>query len=179
MSDPEVLLRAAGSVAAAEPGLRGDRAKGRRWPGIVCVALLAGGLTWGGWLIVSARRFESGLAEVRKLMDADQFDAARERLRNLPWAWSNGPEVAYRLGVCEHASGDIPAALAAWSRVDLRSDWGVRAGLARAGLWSATSASSATPKSSSRGCSAGAVLRATRCATPSRSSISGKVGART
>src|SRR5262249_53110911 len=33
---------------------------------------------------------------------------------------------------CEHAGGDIPAALAAWSRVDPRSQWAARAGLARA-----------------------------------------------
>jgi tetratricopeptide (TPR) repeat protein len=114
------------------PDPRGDRATGRRWPGFLCKALLAGALSWAGWLIVTARRFESGLAEVRRLMDADQFGTARERLRRLSSVSSNDPEVAYRLGVCAHAGGDIPAALAAWSRVAPRSDWGVRASLARA-----------------------------------------------
>ena len=130
--DSELGRHAARSLAAPVLRARGDHVMDRRWPGLLCVALLAGGLSWGGWLIVAARRFETGLAEVRRLMDADRFGEARQRLIHLPSAWSNDPEVAYRLGVCAHAGGDIPAALAAWSRVDLRSDWGVRAGLARA-----------------------------------------------
>ncbi len=89
-------------------------------------------LSWGTWLVVSGRRFQSGLAEARQLMDADRFPEARRLLISLPSRWSNDPEFAYRLGVCSHAGGDIAAAMAAWSRVEPRSAWGPRAGLARA-----------------------------------------------
>jgi tetratricopeptide (TPR) repeat protein len=65
-------------------------------------------------------------------MDAHRFRDARAWLIALRAPWSDEPEVAYRLGVCEHARGDYPTALAAWARVPLRSPWGVRAGLARA-----------------------------------------------
>jgi hypothetical protein len=65
-------------------------------------------------------------------MDADRFSEARAWLVRAPLRWSGDPEVAYRLGVCEHAGGNIKSALAAWARVEPRSKWAGRAGLARA-----------------------------------------------
>ena len=66
-------------------------------------------------------------------MEADQFAEARDTLTRGPGRWSRNPEWAYRLGVCEHAGGNIQAAaLAAWASVDTRSAWGPRAGLAHA-----------------------------------------------
>ncbi len=65
-------------------------------------------------------------------MDADRFSEAREWLLHVPLRWSNSPEANYRRGVCEHAAGNIKAALGAWERVDPRSSWATRAGLARA-----------------------------------------------
>jgi tetratricopeptide (TPR) repeat protein len=65
-------------------------------------------------------------------MDADHFSEAREWLLQVPLRWSDRPEAIYRLGVCEHAGGNLKAALAAWARVDPHSTWAVRAGLARA-----------------------------------------------
>jgi tetratricopeptide (TPR) repeat protein len=144
-----VVGRRRGAVATASPGseqepraarsrdgpvlpLRSDRVLGRRWLAILCLVLLIGGLAWVGWLIASVRRFESGLDQARRLMDADRFAEAREYLLHLPPGRSNDPEVAYRLGVCAHAGGEIPAALAVWSRVDPRSTWATQAGLARA-----------------------------------------------
>ena len=112
----------------------------------MCTAFTAGVLGWGGWLIVSERRIESSLANARRLMDADRFGEARPLLTRLFAGWPDDPEVAYRLGVCSHAGGDIPAAIAAWSRVNPRSAWGVRAGLARTARWSATSAGTARPR---------------------------------
>jgi tetratricopeptide (TPR) repeat protein len=79
-----------------------------------------------GWFVGSA------LAQARRLMDADRFPEARELLVRAPLRWSSSSEAAYRLGVCEHAGGDFRAALAAWERVDPRSSWAGRAGLARA-----------------------------------------------
>ncbi|HEV3021668.1 MAG TPA: FG-GAP-like repeat-containing protein, partial [Pirellulales bacterium] len=103
----------------------------RRWVWAMCLASL-GASAWGGWRIVADWRFESGLARVRRLMDVDQFPQARQWLIALPSRWSSDPEVNYRRGVCEHAGGDIQAALAAWSRVEPRSRWFARAALARA-----------------------------------------------
>ncbi len=130
-ADLEVGRGAVGSLDAPVLGARGA-APGWRWPVIMCLALLIGVLSGVGWLMGMERRSESDLTRVRRLMDADRFGEARERLLRLPPTRSNDPEVAYRLGVCEHAGGDLPAALAAWSRVDPRSSWAARAGLARA-----------------------------------------------
>ena len=174
--------RGSESVAMASPDLEAGRgasgwldapvvgaAPRRRWPAVMCLALLVGMLTGVGWLMATARVAESDLTLVRRLMDADRFAEARERLIHLPPGRSNDPEVAYRLGVCEHARGDIPAALAAWSRVDPRSAWAAQAGLARPAPWWATSAGSAKARRSSRRCCSGTVRSATRCDTPSRS----------
>ena len=68
--DPQGGLLAAGSRRAPVRPAGRERAQARRWPGFLCLALLAGGLGWGGWLIAEARRFETGLAAVRRLMDA-------------------------------------------------------------------------------------------------------------
>lgn len=103
----------------------------RSWVWAVCLAGL-GTLAWGSWRLVTASRFESGLARVRQLMDEDRFPEARQWLRHVPGKRANDPEIAYRLGVCEHAAGNIPEAIAAWSRVPLSSAWGAKAGLARA-----------------------------------------------
>ena len=122
-----------GSVEVPQMMRAGDRAAGRRWPWMICLAITAGILAWGGWLIISERRFESGMAEVRRLMDADRFAEARPILVRLLSGWSDRP----RGRLSSRASartpvGDIPAAMAAWERVDPRSAWALRAGLARA-----------------------------------------------
>ncbi len=117
---------------------------------MMCAAITAGVLTWGGWLIISERRFESGMAEVRRLMDADRFAEARPILVRLFSGWSADPEVAYRLGVCSHAVGDIPAAVSAWERVDPRSAWGCAPASLAPARWSATLGGSTRPRWSSR-----------------------------
>jgi tetratricopeptide (TPR) repeat protein len=109
-----------------------DGSPGRKWPALVCVGLTALLLVWGGFLVSSAWLTERSLSQARRLMDEDRFAAAREWLVGVPLRFSTSPEVAYRLGVCEHAGGRLEAALAAWKRVDPRSNWALRAGLARA-----------------------------------------------
>ncbi len=99
---------------------------------LICLGITVGLLGWGGWFVFREQRFASRLTQVRRLMDADRFQEARPLLISLLSRGANGAEVAYRLGVCAHAGGDIPAALAAWSRVAPRTEWSVRAGLARA-----------------------------------------------
>jgi tetratricopeptide (TPR) repeat protein len=108
------------------------RSAKRRWLVWMCVVLLGGTALGSVWLTFWARSFRSGLARVRRSMDADRFSEARAWLVQLPPPWSDQPEVAYRLGVCEHAQGNIKAALAAWARVKAPSPWAVRAGLAQA-----------------------------------------------
>lgn len=95
---------------------------------LVMLGVLAFGVFWQ----ISEWRHARGLQRVREQMAVYRFAEAREWLADLP-SWRSGrPEEAYRLGVCEHAGGDIPAALAAWSRVPPDSEWGIQAGLARA-----------------------------------------------
>ena len=92
----------------------------RRWPVLVflglTVALLA---VLGSWVVV-ASHIERSLVQVRRLMEADRFAEARRMLGRVPGRWSGNPEWAYRLGVCEHAGGNIEAAVAAWASVDMR-----------------------------------------------------------
>ncbi len=65
-------------------------------------------------------------------MSSEHFGDAKRSLLHLPSPWAGQPEVVYRLGICERTLGNIQDALAAWSRVESRSTWSVRAGLARA-----------------------------------------------
>ena len=111
---------------------RKDGAMGRGWPALLCLGLTLGLLLWTGLRGFSAWSSERNLVQARRLMDADRFGEARQWLVGVPSRWSTSPEMAYRLGVCEHAAGNINAALAAWERVDPHSTWAMRAGLARA-----------------------------------------------
>lgn len=107
----------------------------RRRTWITCLALTLVASVWGGWRVVVGWRHREGMERVQRLMDRDrQFEAARRWLDQVPSRWSNDPEVLYRLGVCEHAAGDIQSALATWSRIgtDDASPFFLRAGLAHA-----------------------------------------------
>ncbi len=103
-----------------------------RGPKVLCGAILVGMLAWGGWTVLRERRLASDLVEARRLMDDDRFLEARPLLVRLAAGRPDDAEIAYRLGVCSHAAGQIDAALAAWERVGPRSAWTARAGLARA-----------------------------------------------
>ena len=105
----------------------------RRLSGILlAVVAVAGGLAWGIGRVVSDRRFEAEEERARRLMAEERFPEARGPLQELARRRPGDPEVAYRLGVCAHAVGDLDGALAAWSRVGPGSAWSVDAGLARA-----------------------------------------------
>ena len=60
----------------------------------------------GCW-VVSSWLFARALTQARRLMDADRFAEARQWLVGVPLRWSSSSEVAYRLGVCEHAGGNF------------------------------------------------------------------------
>jgi enediyne biosynthesis protein E4 len=103
----------------------------RRWTWILSLGAIAA-VAWGATEVVAGLRFDSALADARKLMSADQFVEARGKLIQIPTRWSSDPEVNFRLGVCEHAAGNITQAVKVWARVPLSSQWGPQAGLARA-----------------------------------------------
>ena len=104
----------------------------RRWYWAIGSSVLLAGLAWVGWQGVSARQFRSDLARAREMMEANKFADARDLLAELHGRSAADLETAYRLGVCEHAHGRFAAALSAWSGTDPATEWGVRAGLARA-----------------------------------------------
>ncbi len=132
-SETEAVVSAAEAPRALGLSAQRGDATRRRWLGIIGLTAILAMLSWVGWWAFWAWRFESDLSRVRRLMDADQFREAKRSLLRLPSPWGGQPEVVYRLGVCEHAGGNIQAALAAWSRVEPRSPWFVQAGLAQAG----------------------------------------------
>ena len=115
-----------GMLAPVSPAARSDHRA------VICLGLTLGLLLALGLWILWISRFETSLAQARRLMDGDRFAEARAYLMGVPLRWSRDPEVRYRLGVCEHACGQISAAVEAWSAVDQHTSWGVRAGLARA-----------------------------------------------
>jgi tetratricopeptide (TPR) repeat protein len=102
------------------------------WREIVCLAVVLGAVAVVGGFASVAWLNERKLVEVRALMDHDQFARARAILDRAPLSWSRWPEVYYRRGVCAHAGGDIPEAVAQWASVYPHSEWAGRAGLARA-----------------------------------------------
>ena len=127
----------AGPSATGSPGTPDLPARGRMaswpWPReFIGLGLALGLLLSLGLWILSVWLHERSLFQARRLMDADHFSEARQWLQSVPLRWSNSPEAIYRLGVCEHAGGNIKSALAAWDRVDPHSGWAARAGLATA-----------------------------------------------
>ncbi|AMV39403.1 FG-GAP-like repeat-containing protein [Planctomyces sp. SH-PL62] len=96
----------------------------------LAVAVLAAS-GFGSWA-VAQWRFATSLEQSRLLMEAQRFPEARERLLGLRSSRPSDPEVAYRLGVCEHAVGRPEASLAAWAGVSPGNEWWGKASLARA-----------------------------------------------
>jgi tetratricopeptide (TPR) repeat protein len=103
-----------------------------RWVWAIGLASLVAMTWWGADRAFSAWRFESSLVQARKLMQEKRFPEAETLLSRLPSRWSNDAEASYRLGVCQHVSGRIDAALASWSRIGPGSPWSLHAGLAEA-----------------------------------------------
>ena len=95
-----------GTLVLSSPGQVVSRRGPRDYIGLgIILGLL---LSLGLW-VFAVRLQERSLVEARRLMDVDQFDEARRWLRSVPLRWSNSPEVNYRIGVCEHAGGNLAA----------------------------------------------------------------------
>ena len=133
-NEPEGFPGECEATFKAPPGARSTIPKPERWPWPRLIGLgvmFALVVSLGCW-VLSSWLFARALTQARRLMDADRFAEARQWLVRAPLQWSSSSEVAYRLGVCEHASGNFAGAIAAWERVEPRSIWAGRAGLARA-----------------------------------------------
>ena len=81
----------------------------RRWVAWLALAALTAS-AFGAWAF-NERRFAASLGRARELMDERRFPEARRILAGLHSARPADAEVGYRLGVCEHAEGDVPEAL--------------------------------------------------------------------
>jgi predicted Zn-dependent protease len=89
---------------------------------IVIVAILgvAGGTA--AW-VRSKEHFQRELGEARKEMEAGLFGLAGKRLNLLAEERPGQPEVAYELGRCLAARGQMDAALKLWAKVPANSEW--------------------------------------------------------
>ncbi|MFO0960628.1 MAG: FG-GAP-like repeat-containing protein [Isosphaeraceae bacterium] len=82
--------------------------------------------------VIRDRRAGRDLVEARRLMEAERFDVAHRLLIRIPAGREADAEVAYRLGVCEHALGDPRTALKRWEQVGPKNPWTLPAALAAA-----------------------------------------------
>jgi tetratricopeptide (TPR) repeat protein len=131
-NESEAFRHATAADAFLDVPAAGNDATRRRRRVLFRLALISALLAVPGCWVLSGWLGARSLAQARHLMDADRFAEARRCLAGLPLKWSSNTEVAYRLGVCEHAAGNFKGALEAWEKVQPGSSWSTRAGLARA-----------------------------------------------
>ncbi|MGP0069621.1 MAG: tetratricopeptide repeat protein [Isosphaeraceae bacterium] len=106
----------------------------RRWGVVLALAVLAGGLGYGGRRLWRAWRYRIALVEIQQQIQAQRYGAAARNLTAL-LAWEPGSdEAACLLGNCERARGRPQAADEAWARVPPSSGLAASAMMGRAGL---------------------------------------------
>ena len=106
----------------------------RRWRVVLALAVLAGGLGYGGCRLWRAWRYRIALVEIQQQIQAQRYGAAARNLTAL-LAWEPGSdEAACLLGNCERARGRTQAADEAWARVPPSSGLAASAMMGRAGL---------------------------------------------
>ena len=110
---------------------------GRRYRMLVLGLVAAVGLIWSAWTWRERRSHRLAVAEIEAEIAANRRATAARRLTQLIARGTNDDEVAYLLGVCEHARGRDQAAAAAWARVTPGSSFSARAILARMSLFTA------------------------------------------
>jgi tetratricopeptide (TPR) repeat protein len=108
--------------------MNGPFGRRRQWAFALALGLGVIVTAWGAAAVVAAWRHQSELERVRRLLASNRFAEARPWLARQP----PDPEVAYWLGICEHAAGRPGAALETWKRIPLASPFGTRAALAQA-----------------------------------------------
>jgi len=88
-----------------------------RWRLAPVLAIVAGGLLWGGWKWWEASRYRRAMAAIEEDLEAGRTALAARKLFAV-LAWRPGSDEAnYLLGMCERARGRSEAASAAWARV--------------------------------------------------------------
>jgi len=98
-----------------------------RWRLAVLLAIVAGGLLWGGWKWWEVRLYRRAMAEIEEDVEAGRNALAARNLVAL-LAWRPGSDqAAYLLGTCERARGLTEAASEAWARVPPGSSFAVQA----------------------------------------------------
>ncbi len=92
---------------------------GRGWlrPSTLLLAIVIGGILWGGCAWRDVMRYRSDLAEIRRQIAAGRPGHAAQKLRDLLSRKPASDEAAYLLGSCEKALGRDQAAAAAWAQV--------------------------------------------------------------
>jgi enediyne biosynthesis protein E4 len=106
----------------------------RRWVllfWLLCVVAGLSAVCVGGLRLVQDRRFQAGLKQAKSDIDAGRFEAAGRWLAVQSALRPEDAEVAFLLGVCQHATGYHEAAVSAWARVSLESRLGTNASIAR------------------------------------------------
>ena len=92
-------------------------------------------VTWTGWSIWAARRYQRELTAVDAEMAAGRFGLAARRLETMLSWKPDSDEAAYVLGICEQRRGRNQAADLAWARVAPGSAFSQRATIARLRLF--------------------------------------------
>jgi tetratricopeptide (TPR) repeat protein len=91
---------------------------------LVVVLAVLGGVSARLW---AARRFREELAAACKEMDSGLFALASKRLSRLAEERPEQAEVAYQLGRCAAARGNMDSALKLWARIPPDTPWAARA----------------------------------------------------
>lgn len=124
------IVRVAGPLITDMQGIALERRSAmgvskRVWILALVAALVAAGVSWGGWRLWEVQRYQSAIEEIEAQIVAGQNGLAARNLDSL-LAWKPGLiEAIYLLGVCEKARGRPEAAFQAWTRIPPASPlWG-------------------------------------------------------
>ncbi len=106
----------------------------QRWRLLLLLAIVAGGLLWGGWKWWELRRYRRAMAEIKAEIESGRTGTAALRLNAILAGKTDSDEAAYLLGTCEKARGRTQAASRAWGQVPSGSPFESRAIQGRMGL---------------------------------------------
>jgi len=84
---------------------------------VLLLALIAGGVLWGGWKWWEVRRYRRAMAEIEEEIENGLHGTAARKLISLLARQPDSDEALYLLGTCEMARGRTQSASEAWARV--------------------------------------------------------------
>jgi enediyne biosynthesis protein E4 len=88
-----------------------------RWRPVLLLALVAGGVLWGGWKLWEVQRHRRAMVEVGEEIANGRHGTAARKLISLLARQPDWDEALYLLGTCEMARGRTQAAFEAWLQV--------------------------------------------------------------